>query len=154
MYNDFRNVVRILQAHVLPGSSAINTLVDSISDTDVATAYIFPSSYPDRMWIAGINGHAADRVGGLVVKDGGPGNACVLGFPTCSATRSAAKSAMSSISERIPLLSRRDSDDKLSMESNDGEVCENETSVELSVGDVSEEVGDECSVTFWAFRDF
>ncbi len=79
--DDLADVLGSLQSHLLPGLSTVGALVDTIAPADVAAADVLTGADPDHIRIRGVDGHAAHRVGGLVVEDRRPGDSRVVRLP-------------------------------------------------------------------------
>jgi len=83
---DGTDVLGVLQAHVLPGLTAIETSVDAIAVADVSAADVLAGTDPDGIRIVRIERQTTDGVRLLAVENGFPGRARVLGLPDSSTT--------------------------------------------------------------------
>jgi hypothetical protein len=79
--DDPRDVLGVLQAHVLPVGPAVPASVDPVSPADVASAHVLAGADPDHVRVGRIDGDAADRVNALLVEEGSPGGARVHRLP-------------------------------------------------------------------------
>ena len=79
--HDHRDVLGGLQAHVGPGGAAIERLVDAVAVGNAALGVVLAAADPDHQRVVRIEGHAAERVGTLVVEDRIPGRAGVGRLP-------------------------------------------------------------------------
>ena len=78
---DLADVFRGPQPGVRPGASAVQALVDAVAPPDAALAGVLAGAEPDDVGVGGIDGDRARGVRGVVVEDGRPGGAPVLGLP-------------------------------------------------------------------------
>src|SRR5690348_11425581 len=75
------NVLRMLQAKILPAFPAILRLIDAVAVTDTALRIAFARSNPDHQRISWIEFHIADGIGPLMLKDRTPRCTVVLSLP-------------------------------------------------------------------------
>ncbi len=78
---DLADVLGGLQADVLPALAAVLALVDAVAVADAPLRVVLPRAHPHDVRVAGVDRHAADRVGALAVEDRRPGRAAVVGPP-------------------------------------------------------------------------
>src|SRR5712691_1000410 len=79
--NNFRNALRILQPHVGPAVAAVRRLVDAVADRHAVARPRFAGSGPNRFRRLWINGHRANGLRRLFVKNRLECRAAVRGFP-------------------------------------------------------------------------
>ena len=85
---DLADVLRVDEAHSLPGAAGVAALVDAIAPTHVAPAHVLPRADPDDFRVARVERDHADRVTRLVVEDGREDHARVRGLPETARARS------------------------------------------------------------------
>ena len=79
--DDPADVLGALQPDVAPAPAAVVGPVDAVSPRHRALAVVLPGPDPDGVGVAGVQRHAADRVGALAVEHRRPRRAVVLGLP-------------------------------------------------------------------------
>jgi len=79
--DDRGDLLRVAQAEMRPGFSGVGGLVHAVADGEIRALQTFAAAHVDDVGIAGRDGDGADAPGGLIVKDGIPGVAKVVGFP-------------------------------------------------------------------------
>src|ERR1700724_1369679 len=79
--HDAGDVLRALEAEVLPVPAAVGRPVDAVAVGDAALAVVLAGADPDDQRVVGVDGDAADRVGALAVEDRLEGGAGVDGLP-------------------------------------------------------------------------
>src|SRR5207302_1158493 len=92
---DLADVLGLFQADLLPALAAVKGLVDAVAVADRALAVVLAGADPDDARVLGVEGDIADRVGALVVEDGGPGDAGVGGLP--DATRADGREVVAAV---------------------------------------------------------
>ncbi len=78
---DLGDVLRRLEPHVLPGSTAVLRTVDAVAVAHAALAVVFPRAHPDHAGVLGVEGQAPDGVGAFLFEDRRPGGSGVDGLP-------------------------------------------------------------------------
>ena len=78
---DLADVLRRRESGVRPGPSPVQALVDAVPPPHAALARVLTGPEPDHVRVGGVDDDGAGGVGRVVVKDGGPGRAAVLGLP-------------------------------------------------------------------------
>ncbi len=79
---------RRFQAHVLPGLASVHGFVDAVADGDVGADVGLARARPYDLGIRRRHAEGADGVCVLIVEDGPPGDAAVLGLPETARRRS------------------------------------------------------------------
>src|SRR5215471_16293893 len=79
--NDSADLLSVSEAHVPPGLAGVGRFVDSITGGEVGALQSLASTDVDYVGVGRSNGERADRAGWLIVKDGPPGAAKVVGPP-------------------------------------------------------------------------
>ncbi len=77
---DLRDLLAIAEAEVGPGFAGVAGFVDAIADGEVGAMQAFTRAGVDDVGIGWSDGERADGAGGLVVEDGDPGAAVVVGL--------------------------------------------------------------------------
>jgi len=75
------NLLAVAKAEMGPGFAGIGGAVDAITDGEVGTVKAFAGSDVDDVGVGGSDCDCADGLRGLVVEDGVPGAAVVVGLP-------------------------------------------------------------------------
>ena len=78
---DFRDVLGVGEADVLPGGAGIGALVNAVAIADGALRLVFAGAEPDDVGVLGVDGDAAEGVGTALIEDGLKGDAAVGGLP-------------------------------------------------------------------------
>ena len=71
----------VLQPRVGPAPPAVQALVDAVAPADAPLARVLAGPEPDHVGVGGVDRDRAGGVRGVVVEDGRPGGAAVLGLP-------------------------------------------------------------------------
>ena len=79
--HDSRDVLRLLNPHLLPGATGVVGSIDAVAIRDAALRIVFAGADPDRRGVLRVQHHCTDGERTLSVKDRCPGGATVLGFP-------------------------------------------------------------------------
>ena len=74
-------MLRILEADVLPGFSAVGGFVNSITPRHAVARVGFSCAHPDCVGIRRVRGHGSDSADGLMFEDRLPGGAFAGAFP-------------------------------------------------------------------------
>ena len=75
------DLLAVAEAEVGPAFAGVDGFVDAVADREVGALEAFAAGDVDKVGIGGGDGDGADGLGGLVVEDGEPGAAVVVGFP-------------------------------------------------------------------------
>ncbi len=86
VHNDLRDMLRLLQTHVLPALPSVIAAVDPVAVSHVTATNIFTRSYPDRVRVGRIDGHTPDGIGAFLIKNRCPGGPCIVCFPDTART--------------------------------------------------------------------
>ena len=73
------NLLAVAQAEVSPGLAGVSGFVDAVADGEVGAVQALAAGHVDDVGIGGSDGDGADRLRGLVIEDGVPGAAVVVG---------------------------------------------------------------------------
>jgi hypothetical protein len=84
MYHDSADTACLAQAHVLPGLSAVVGFVYAVTYRDAAADIGFAGTRPDYVRVRRRDSDSADRCNVLIVEDGMPAEATIIGFPQSS----------------------------------------------------------------------
>src|SRR5207244_4737274 len=79
--DDLADVLRVAQAHVLPGLAAVGRFVDAVAPGDAIAGVGLAGADPDDVGVRLRHGDAAEADARLMVEDGGEGVAGVAGLP-------------------------------------------------------------------------
>src|SRR5205807_6734310 len=79
--DDAADVLRVPQAHVLPGLAAVGRFVDAVAPGDAVAGVGLAGADPDHVGVRFGDGHVAERNRRLALEDGRPGGAIVDGLP-------------------------------------------------------------------------
>src|SRR5262249_31639420 len=85
--DDAGDVLRLLEAEVLPGLAAVVGAINAVAVADAALAVVLAGADPDDVGVLRVEDDAADRVRALVVEDRRPGGAGVGGLPDAAGGR-------------------------------------------------------------------
>jgi hypothetical protein len=75
----------VFEPQLLPVLTTVEAAVDAVAVADVPAADVFPRTDPDRLGTVGIDRHATDGVGHLLVEDRRPGRTGVGRLPHTAA---------------------------------------------------------------------
>src|SRR5258708_5951978 len=78
---DLRNLLAIAKAKMRPGLAGVDGFVDAIADGKVGPLQAFAASHVNNVRVRRRYGNGPDGSGGLIVEDGVPGAAVVVGLP-------------------------------------------------------------------------
>ena len=74
------DVARAFKAHERPSRPTVQTL-EHAPATGAVAGIALPGADPNQVWVEGTQRDGADALGGLIVKDGVPGDAGTGAFP-------------------------------------------------------------------------
>ena len=72
---------RVAEAEVRPRFAGVGGFVNAVADGEIGAGQTFAAGNINDVWIGGCDGDGADRLRGLVVEDGRPGAAVIVGLP-------------------------------------------------------------------------
>ena len=78
---DLRNLLAVAQSQVSPGLAGVGRFVDAVSGGKIRPLQAFAAAHVDDIRIGRGDRDRADRAGGLLVEDGIPRAAVVVGLP-------------------------------------------------------------------------
>ncbi len=71
----------VAESEVAPGFAGVGGLVHAVADGEIGALEAFAGAYVDGVGVGGGEGDGADGAGGLVVEEGLPGAAEIIGLP-------------------------------------------------------------------------
>ena len=78
---DGGDLLGVAESEVTPGLAGVGGLVHAVADGEIGALESFAAAHVDGVGVGGGEGDGADGAGGLVVEDGLPGAAEVVGLP-------------------------------------------------------------------------
>ena len=81
VHEDGGDLLSVAQSEVTPRLAGVSGFVHAVADGEIGTLEAFAAAYVDDVGIGGGEGDGADGTGRLVVEDGLPGAAEVVGLP-------------------------------------------------------------------------
>ena len=79
--DDSGDLLRIVEAKVRPGLARVRGFVNPVADRKVRPLQSFPAAGVNNVGVRGRHGQSADRAGGLIIEDGIPCVAKIVGLP-------------------------------------------------------------------------